>query len=89
MSQAQCGHTKPLADTDYGFNDHTDCSDIKTAQIFLTTCNFGLRPLYKILPHLRTIEDMNFIFTTKLIEVFVHMLFKSGLLSQTGWENMV
>ena len=31
---------------------------------------------------------MNFIFIAKLIEVFVHMLFKSGLLSQTDWENM-
>ena len=44
---------------------------------FLFRMNFFIS--CKILPHLRTIEDMNFLFTTKLIEVFVHMLFKSGL----------
>ena len=49
---------------------------------------FGLIPLYKILPHSRTIRVMNFIFTTKQVEVFVHMIFKFALLSQTDWENI-
>ena len=37
----------------------------------------------QILPHSRTIHGMNFIFTTKQVEVFVHMLFNFALLSQT------
>ena len=47
----------------YGFNE-TGC-DIN---LLLTTCSFWLTPLYKILPHSRTIRDMNFIFTTKQVD---------------------
>ena len=48
----------------------------------------GLTLLYKILPHSKNIWGMNFIFTTKQVEVFVHMIIKSALLNPTGWENI-
>ena len=60
----------------------------KPLEYFLPLATFGLTPLYKILPHSRTTKDMNFIFTTKWVEVFVHMIFKSGLLNPTGLEIM-
>ena len=72
----------------YGFNNHTDCSDIKPLEYFWPLAIFGLTPLYKILPHSITIWGTDFIFFTRQVEVFVHMLFKFALLSQTDWENI-
>ena len=88
MSQATCGYSKShkLSTAQwphYGFNDYSGCNDIKPLEIFLTTSNFWLDT---ILPHSRTSRGMNFIFTTKQVEVFVHMIFKFALLSQTDWE---
>ena len=93
MSQATCGYSKShkLSTAQwphYGFNGYSGCNDIKPLEYFLPLAIFGLIPLYKILPHSRTIRVMNFIFTTKQVEVLVYMIFKFALLSQTDWENI-